>query len=312
MEEMPNVVRVQTLVIIFVLCSLTLGFAPSRSSGDTRESAAENFQEGWRLIRRGKREQGMPLIEKAAKAGNADAQHVQGAVYLGLENFTQAARWYRAAAEQGHANAQFMLGSLYASGRGVEKDLEKSVGWLRLAVRQRHARAELILGAIYIVGDGIEKDETEGFRLIKNAAQKGEVEAEFRLGGLYEAGQGVTMDLAEAIRWYRSASSKGHAMAQNNLAWVLSTNTKPEFHKPREAYNFALVGNGQKDTSVTRDTLAATHAAMGRFQDAIREQKRAIEQAKKEGLDLLGFKKRLQQYEAGKPITCPSEHCFRP
>ena len=44
-----------------------------------------------------------------------------------------AARWYRMAAEQGHASAQFNLGIMYAIGRGVLKDATLAHMWLNIA-----------------------------------------------------------------------------------------------------------------------------------------------------------------------------------
>jgi hypothetical protein len=39
------------------------------------------------------------------------------------QNYTEAVEWYRRAAEQGYASAQFNLGVMYAAGQGVRKDL---------------------------------------------------------------------------------------------------------------------------------------------------------------------------------------------
>jgi len=45
-------------------------------------------------------------------------------------------RWYRKAAEQGHANAQFNLGVGYANGQGVKQDHAEAVRWYRKATEQ--------------------------------------------------------------------------------------------------------------------------------------------------------------------------------
>jgi TPR repeat protein len=45
----------------------------------------------------------------------------------------QAVKWYGKAAEQGHALAQFNLGGMYGSGRGVKRDEVRSFMWLTLA-----------------------------------------------------------------------------------------------------------------------------------------------------------------------------------
>jgi TPR repeat protein len=44
-----------------------------------------------------------------------------------------AVQWYARAAGQGHALAQYNLGGMYNSGRGVEKDLLCGYMWLALA-----------------------------------------------------------------------------------------------------------------------------------------------------------------------------------
>jgi TPR repeat protein len=53
----------------------------------------------------------------------------------------EAARWYRLAAEQGHAGAQFNLGIMFANGRGVGQDDAEAARWYRLAAEQGHADA---------------------------------------------------------------------------------------------------------------------------------------------------------------------------
>ena len=52
------------------------------------------------------------------------------------QDYAQAVRWYRRAAEQGNAQAQYNLGSLYEAGNGVKKDLGKAIEWFRKAAKQ--------------------------------------------------------------------------------------------------------------------------------------------------------------------------------
>jgi len=48
----------------------------------------------------------------------------------------EAVKWYRKAADQGFANAQFNLGYMYANGRGVVKDEVEAYKWYLLAGAQ--------------------------------------------------------------------------------------------------------------------------------------------------------------------------------
>ncbi len=64
----------------------------------------------------------------------------------GVNDFAEAAKWYRKAAEQGDPMAQGMLGWLYATGRGVDKDLKTAVEWFRKGAAQGNAEALFGMG----------------------------------------------------------------------------------------------------------------------------------------------------------------------
>ena len=61
------------------------------------------------------------------------------------EDAREAVHWYRLAAEQGFAAAQFNLGVMYTRGRGVPEDAREAVRWYRLAAEQGHAGAQAAL-----------------------------------------------------------------------------------------------------------------------------------------------------------------------
>ncbi|WP_317319369.1 tetratricopeptide repeat protein, partial [Alistipes communis] len=48
-------------------------------------------------------------------------------------DYTEAVKWYRKAAEQGYAVAQFEMGWCYKHGYGVPKDLAEAKRWYRKA-----------------------------------------------------------------------------------------------------------------------------------------------------------------------------------
>jgi hypothetical protein len=88
------------------------------------------------------------LLRLAAAPGSADAMNNLGVAYenqMGVEagdlgkDFAEAAKWYRAAAEQGNAWAQASLGQLYLDGRGVDVDLVQAYKWLKLSASQGNA-----------------------------------------------------------------------------------------------------------------------------------------------------------------------------
>ncbi|MCX8500811.1 MAG: sel1 repeat family protein [Alphaproteobacteria bacterium] len=55
-------------------------------------------------------------------------------------------------AEAGDAECQVLLGAAYALGRGVPQDYAEAVSWFRKAAEQGNALAQYSLGAIYKKG----------------------------------------------------------------------------------------------------------------------------------------------------------------
>jgi TPR repeat protein len=89
----------------------------------------------------------------------------------------QAYEWYRKAADQGHALAQFALGLRYDSGHGVERDYEAAHFWYLCAARQGHARAQFNLGVMYASGQGVGKDLVEAYAWLHRAGAAGVIPA---------------------------------------------------------------------------------------------------------------------------------------
>ena len=62
------------------------------------------------------------------------------------KDYAEAVRWYRMAAEQGFAKAQYNLGKCCYLGRGVQQDYTEAVKWYKLAADQGNADAQYMLG----------------------------------------------------------------------------------------------------------------------------------------------------------------------
>ena len=60
------------------------------------------------------------------------------------EDDREAVKWYRKAAEQGHAWAQMRLSSMYASGEGVHQDYKEAAKWLRKAAEAQRRTTDLL------------------------------------------------------------------------------------------------------------------------------------------------------------------------
>ena len=75
-------------------------------------------------------------------------QYAWGCNFLRLrapELTKEAVKWFRKAAEQGEAHAQFMLGMCYFNGVGITQDKTEAVKWLQKAAKQGHEKAKKAL-----------------------------------------------------------------------------------------------------------------------------------------------------------------------
>ena len=157
-------------------------------------------------------------LRAIAARGDADDQFDLGLMYRNGEGVpqddTEAAKWFRKAAEQGHPNAQNWLGWMHQSGKGVPKSDVEAVKWYLKASVIGYAAAQFNLARIYQKGTGVQQNDVEAAHWCRKAAEQGHAKAQVWLGGMYENGKGVPQDYAEAAVWYRKAAAQGNADAQ--------------------------------------------------------------------------------------------------
>ena len=163
----------------------------------------------------------LKYYKMAAELGDDQAQYIVAQMYEdgeGVEqSYSEAAKWYRMAAEQGHALSQVFLGILYENGEGVEQNYSEAVKWFRKAANQGDAGGQNLLGYMYSHGNGVEQNYSEAVKWYRKAAEKGWPSGQFNLGYMYEFGLGTEKNLNEAIKWYRKAADQGSADAQFSL-----------------------------------------------------------------------------------------------
>ena len=74
------------------------------------------------------------------------------------QDYAEANKWHRKAAEQGHASAQYSLGISYDQGQGVKQDYAEANKWYRKAAAQGLADAQNNLAYAYADGHGVKQD----------------------------------------------------------------------------------------------------------------------------------------------------------
>lgn len=77
------------------------------------------------------------LWGEEAESGAAEAQEMLGAMYAAgkgtPQDYVAAVKWYRLAAEKGQVSAQYALGNFYAEGQGVAQSKEYAYAWWLIA-----------------------------------------------------------------------------------------------------------------------------------------------------------------------------------
>lgn len=151
-----------------------------------------------------------PLYQKAADHGYAPAQSALGRILFQAEYSTDAFRYYKMAAEQGNAEGEFGLGSMYAEGKGVKKDLKTAREWITKAAEQGLPQAIDVLAEAYMQrGLGIDAgadNSPDALRWVTKAAEHEYVPSMLALAQAYATGTlGAPKDPAKAKEWQDKA-----------------------------------------------------------------------------------------------------------
>ena len=78
------------------------------------------------------------------------------------QDSTKAAALFQQAADQGHAEAQCLLGVKYHNGDGVQRDSARAVALYQQAADQGDAPAQCSLAVLYDDGDGVQQETETG------------------------------------------------------------------------------------------------------------------------------------------------------
>jgi len=162
------------------------------------------------------------LSEIAQQDDDAQAQYLLGVLCEGRHDLpqdeAQAVKWYTHAAQQGHVEARFILGTRYIRGQSTAHPPTQIWEWLCDIAQQGHSGAQYLLGVLYENGGDLPKNDALAMEWYAQAAQQGLANAQFCLGMMYYSGRGTQQDLAEAVQWCIHAALQGHADAQFELA----------------------------------------------------------------------------------------------
>lgn len=158
------------------------------------------------------------------------------------------------AARKGDAEAQFFVGTMYRHGFGTEQDDEEGLFWITRAADQGHAQAEFVLGFDLLQRQRPEAATP----YIVSAAEHGFGTAQYYAGLLYRDGTGVVADPYVALGWILRAANQDIVEAQYEAGRLLADpqpGIKPD---PMQAYVwFSLAAEaGYAGAAQARDAVA--------------------------------------------------------
>ena len=98
---------------------------------------------------------------------------------------------------------------MYADGRGVAQDDAEAMKWYRLAAEQGNAAAQFNLGVMYERAGACAQDYAEAVKWYRLAAEQGYRRGAVQPRRHVRRRPGVAQDYAEAVKWYRLAAEQG-------------------------------------------------------------------------------------------------------
>ena len=240
------------LILCVCIAALGAGIHPARADypGAVKALASGNFTEAVSRLR--------PLAE----AADVRAQLLLGQILRNPSNpdrnVEEAYRWFKAAADQDHAEGWFWLGLMHRLGESVPKNAELAVQHWQTAAAAGSVSAQATLAQSLLAGDGIAKDATEAVRWARSAAEKGNALAQSVLAQAYLKGEGgLVRSLAQFLRWSRMAANQGNRTSMEVLAVSYHTGTGvPQDYVQAHMWANLAASRGSARAIKLRDELA--------------------------------------------------------
>jgi TPR repeat protein len=114
-------------------------------------------------------------------------------------------------------------------------DYESAYEELWPAARSGNAEAEELIGVMYAMGLGVKRDDRRAFEWYLRSAMKGHPGAQSGVGWYYEVGRGLpAIDLVRAYTWYTLSAIGGDPDAAISLEEVVKKMTKDQIDQAHE------------------------------------------------------------------------------
>ena len=108
---------------------------------------------------------------------------------------------------------------------------EAAMKELMPAARSGNADAEELIGVMYAMGLGVERDDERAFEWYLRASMKGHPGAQSGIGWYFEVGRGTAVDLVRAYLWYGLSTIGGDPDAAVSIEEVAKKMTPEQIRR---------------------------------------------------------------------------------
>jgi len=147
-------------------------------------------------------------------------------------------------AEQGNPEAQYKVGEMYETGKGVQRNAETALTWFEKAAAQDHKKAVYKLLYLDIKKNGLNSHSKTQLGVLRQESASGNPDAQYYLGKMYATGVGVPKSLNNALTWLNKATFNGVSEAEHE---AISVEEKLARNREKAAKKRALALEASKN-----------------------------------------------------------------
>jgi len=208
-------------------------------------------------------------------------------------------------AEAGDPRSQMLYGLLLAGVPQLKKTRSDAMPWFVKSAQAGMATAQYLVGVSAMQGWGCECEEPKGMAWLYKAAGADQSDAQVSIANYLLRGKQPTPDdAAKARMWLERAVSHDNRDAKFYLAALLAASPDEASRDPKRALELLKTVMRDMDQDPTSfEIRAAANASLGYFDNAKKDQAKALKMAKSLGWDLASSQARLKEYENNRPFT---------
>ena len=183
-------------------------------------------------------------------------------------------------AQKGNAEAQFKVGEMYETGRGVEKNMVEAKRWITRAAEQGHQAANYKLLYHDLQNNGVTAKNKPKLAELQQEAKGGNGIAQYYVGLMHSRGVGLRRNSTVALDWLGKASTVGVTAAEAEIAHINEARRQYQLRAKQDAERKAQEQEEAKRQEEERRKLEAKRDAEKRKQQETAAKKKAEQNEK--------------------------------